>query len=130
MLGVEGRTYFVFWGCLSKLRKGYVSPRAPLTKYPRKFSSATEATAEALETAEMPDVAEAGLSLAVYSDLKEGFAYLRRQPTVRALGTTHSILMAGVGTAHVLIVGRAAGILSAGARRVGFPATGQWPRPV
>jgi len=55
----------------------------------------------------MPEVAEAGLSLAVYSDLREGFAYLRTQPTVRALGITHSILMAGVVSANVL--GRGAG---------------------
>ena len=120
ILVVDGLTYFVSAWCLYKLRSGYVSPREHLTKYPREFSETTEATAEALETAEMPDVAEAGLSLAVYSDLKEGIAYLRQQPTVRALGITHSILMAGVVSANVLVVALAADILHRGARGLGF----------
>jgi len=120
ILGIDGLTYFVSAWCLYKLRRGYVSPRDHLTKYPREFSTTTEATAEALETAGMPEVAEAGLSLAVYSDLKEGFAYLRDQPTVRALGTTHSILMAGVVSANVLVVALAAAILHAGAHGFGF----------
>jgi predicted MFS family arabinose efflux permease len=120
ILGIDGLTYFVSAWCLYKVRKGYISPRDHLTKYPREFSSATEATAEALETTEMPEVAEAGLSLAVYSDLREGFAYLRTQPTVRALGITHSILMAGVVSANVLVVALAADILHAGARGLGF----------
>jgi DHA3 family macrolide efflux protein-like MFS transporter len=119
ILCVDGLTYFVSAWCLYKLRSGYVSPREHFTKYPREFSEATEATAEALESAEMPDVAEAGLSLAVYSDLKEGVAYLREQPTVRALGITHSILMAGVVSANVLVVDLAANILHRGARGLG-----------
>jgi DHA3 family macrolide efflux protein-like MFS transporter len=120
ILGIDGVTYFVSAWCLYKVRKGYVSPRDHLTRYPREFSTTTEATAEALETAEMPEVAEAGLSLAVYSDLREGFAYLRTQPTVRALGITHSILMAGVVSANVLVVALAADILHAGARGLGY----------
>jgi MFS transporter, DHA3 family, macrolide efflux protein len=120
ILFVDGLTYFVSAWCLYKLRSGYVSPRDHLTKYPREFSDATEATAEALESAEMPDVAEAGLSLAVYSDLKEGITYLRQQPTVRALGITHSILMAGVVSANVLVVALAADILHRGARGLGY----------
>jgi DHA3 family macrolide efflux protein-like MFS transporter len=120
ILCVDGLTYFVSAWCLYKLRSGYVSPREHLTKYPREFSEVTEATAEALESAEMPDVAEAGLSLAVYSDLKEGVAYLREQPTVRALGITHSILMAGVVSANVLVVALAADILHSGARGLGY----------
>jgi MFS transporter, DHA3 family, macrolide efflux protein len=120
ILGIDGLTYFVSAWCLYKVRKGYISPRDHLTKYPREFSSTTEATAEALETAGMPEVAEAGLSLAVYSELREGFAYLRTQATVRALGITHSILMAGVVSANVLIVALAADILHAGARGLGL----------
>jgi MFS transporter, DHA3 family, macrolide efflux protein len=120
ILCVDGLTYFVSAWCLYKVRSGYISPREHLTKYPREFSEATEATAEALETAEMPDVAEAGLSLAVYSDLKNGVAYLREQPTVRALGITHSILMAGVVSANVLVVALAADILHRGARGLGY----------
>jgi MFS transporter, DHA3 family, macrolide efflux protein len=120
ILGVDGLTYFVSAWCLYKLRSGYVSPREHLTKYPREFSETTEATAEALETGGTPDVAEAGLSLAVYSDLKEGLVYLRRQPTVRALGITHSILMAGVVSANVVLVALAADLLHAGARGLGF----------
>ena len=120
ILGIDGLTYFVSAWCLYKLRRGYVSPREHLTKYPREFSSTTEATAEALETAELPEIAEAGLSLAVYSDLREGFAYPRQQPTVRAVGITHSILMAGVVSANVLVVALAADILHAGARGLGY----------
>jgi DHA3 family macrolide efflux protein-like MFS transporter len=120
ILCVDGLTYFVSAWCLYKVRRGYVSPREHLTKYPHEFSEATEATAEALESAEMPDVAEAGLSLAVYSDLKEGVAYLREQPAVRALGITHSILMAGVVSANVLVVALAADILHRGARGLGY----------
>src|SRR5882672_7907124 len=90
ILGIDGLTYFVSAWCLFQVRRGYVSPREHMAKYPHEFSETTEATAIALETGEMPEVAEAGLSLSVYSDLKEGFAYLRKQPTVRALGTTHS----------------------------------------
>jgi DHA3 family macrolide efflux protein-like MFS transporter len=120
ILGIDGLTYFVSAWCLYKLRSGYLCPREHLTKYPREFSTTTEATAEALETGEIPEVAEAGLSLAVYSDLKEGFAYLRQQPTVRALGVTHSILMAGVVSANVLVVALAANILHSGPRGLGY----------
>src|SRR5258708_3653143 len=84
------------------------------------YSDATEATAEALETGENPEVAEAGLSLAVYADLKEGFAYLKEQRVVRALGVTHSIMMAGVVSANVVLVALANDILHAGARGLGF----------
>src|ERR1700741_3633434 len=120
ILLVDGLTYFVSAWFLYNLRSGYVSPRDHLTQYPREFSETTEATAEALESAEMPDIAEAGLSLAVYSDLKEGVAYLRQQPIVRALGITHSILMAGVVSANVLVVALAADILHSGARGLGY----------
>jgi MFS family permease len=120
ILLVDGLTYFVSAWCLYKLRGGYVSPREHLAKYPKEFSDATELTAEALEAAEIPAVAEAGLSLAVYSDLKEGVRYLRQQPTVRALGVTHSILMAGVVSANVLIAPLAADILHRGAPGLGF----------
>jgi len=120
ILGIDGLTYFVSAWCLYKLRSGYLCPREHLTKYPREFSTTTEATAEALETGEIPEVAEAGLSLAVYSELKEGFAYLRQQPTVRALGVTHSILMAGVVSANVLVVALAANILHSGPRGLGY----------
>jgi hypothetical protein len=68
----------------------------------------------------MPEVAEAGLSLAVYADMREGFAYLRQQPLVRALGITHSIMMAGVVSANVVLVALANDILHAGARGLGF----------
>src|SRR5258708_8819503 len=120
ILGIDGLTYFVSAWCLYKVRSGYVSPREHLTKYPRGFFTTTAATAEALETAGMPEVAEAGLSLAIYSDLREGIAYLREQPMVRALGITHSILMAGVVSANILLVALAKDILHSGARGFGF----------
>jgi MFS family permease len=119
ILCIDALTYFVSAFCLHSIRSGYVSPRAHL-KYPREYSEATEATAEALETGENPEVAEAGLSLAVYSDLKEGFAYLRQQPLVRSLGITHSIMMAGVVSANVVLVALVNDILHAGARGLGF----------
>ncbi|MGC1620629.1 MAG: MFS transporter [Candidatus Acidiferrum sp.] len=119
ILCIDGLTYFVSAFCLYRTRSGYVSPRDHL-KYPREYSEATEATAEALESGENPEVAEAGLSLAVYADLKEGFAYLKKQPLVRALGVTHAIMMAGVVSGNVVLVALVNDILHAGARGLGF----------
>ena len=119
ILAIDGATYFVSACCLYRMRRGYVSPR-DRQKYPREFNEATEATAEALESGEVPEVAEAGLSLAVYADMREGFAYLRQQPLVRALGVTHSIMMAGVVSANVVLVALANDILRAGPRGLGF----------
>jgi len=119
ILAIDGATYFVSAFCLYCMRQGYVSPR-DRQKYPREFNEATEATAEALEAGEIPEVAEAGLSLAVYADMREGFAYLRRQPLVRALGVTHSIMMAGVISANVVMVALVNDILHAGPRGLGF----------
>jgi MFS family permease len=119
ILCIDGLTYFVSAFCLYQVRSGYVSPRASLPRS-REYNEATEATAEALETGENPEVAEAGLSLAVYADMKEGFAYLKQQPLVRALGITHSIMMAGVVSANVVLVALANDILHSGARGLGF----------
>jgi hypothetical protein len=119
ILAIDGATYFVSAFCLYQMRRGYVSPRQRQT-YPREYSEATEATAEALETGENPEIAEAGLSLAVYADLKEGFAYLKQQPQVRALGITHATMMAGVVSANVVLVALANDILHSGARGLGF----------
>jgi MFS transporter, DHA3 family, macrolide efflux protein len=119
ILAIDGATYFVSAFCLYQVRRGYVSPRAG-QHHSREYSDATEATAEALESGENPEVAEAGLSLAMYADLKEGFAYLRQQPVVRALGVTHSLLMAGVVSANVVLVALANDVLHAGARGLGF----------
>jgi MFS transporter, DHA3 family, macrolide efflux protein len=115
ILAIDGATYFVSAYCLYCVRQGYVSPR-DRRKYPHEFDEA----AEALESGEMPEVAEAGLSLAVYADMREGFTYLRQQPLVRALGITHSIMMAGVVSANVVLVALANDILHAGARGLGF----------
>ena len=119
ILAIDGATYFVSAFCLYQLRRGYVSPREHL-RYPREYSETTEATAEALETGENPEVAEAGLSLAMYADLKEGFAYLKQQPLVRALGITHATMMAGVVSANVVLVALANDVLHAGAKGLGF----------
>lgn len=119
ILAIDGATYFVSAFCLYQLRRGYVSPRDYLRRR-REYSEHTEATAEVLETAENPEVAEAGLSLAMYADLKEGFAYLKRQPLVRALGITHATMMAGVVSANVVLVALANDVLHAGATGLGF----------
>ena len=119
ILAIDGATYFVSAYCLYRVRRGYVSPRAG-QKYTREYNEATEATAEALESGENPEVAEAGLSLAVYSDMKEGFAYLKQQPLVRALGFTHAVMMAGVVSANVVLVALANDILHGGPRGLGF----------
>jgi DHA3 family macrolide efflux protein-like MFS transporter len=119
ILGIDGLTYFVSAFCLYCTRRGYVSPRDHL-KYPREYSEATEATALALESGENPEVAEAGLSLSVYSDLKEGLAYLKQQPLVLSLGITHSIMMAGVVSGNVVLVALVNDILHSGARGLGF----------
>jgi DHA3 family macrolide efflux protein-like MFS transporter len=119
ILAIDGVTYFVSAYCLYRVRRGYVSPRQS-QKYPREFSEATEATAEALEGGENPAVAEAGLSLAVYADLKEGFAYLKQQPVVRAIGITHATMLASIVSANVVLVALANDVLHAGARGLGF----------
>ena len=119
ILAIDGATYFVSAYCLYQVRRGYVSPREK-QGYPHEYSDATEATAEALESGGNPEVAEAGLSLAVYADLREGFAYLQQQPQVRALGITHAAMMAGVVSANVVVVALANDILHAGARGLGF----------
>ena len=119
ILAIDGATYFVSAFCLHQVRRGYVSPRQR-QGYPREYSDATAATATALETGENPEVAEAGLSLAMYADLKEGFAYLKQQPQVRALGITHATMMAGVVSANVVLVALANDVLHSGARGLGF----------
>jgi len=119
ILFIDGLTYFVSAFCLYCTRKGYVSPRDHL-KYPREYSEATEATALALESGENPEVAEAGLSLAIYADMKEGFSYLRSQPIVLALGITHAILMASIVSSNIVVVALANDILHSGSRGFGF----------
>jgi MFS family permease len=119
ILLIDGLTYFVSASCLYLLRSGYVSPRAH-RQYPREYSEASEATAQALESGENPEVAEAGLSLAIYADMKAGFGYLRQQPVVLALGVTHAMLMASIVSSNVVLVALANDILHSGARGFGF----------
>jgi MFS family permease len=119
ILCIDGLTYFVSAYCLFSLRSGYISPQAH-RQYPREYSEVSEATAEALEAGENPEVAEAGLSLAVYADMKEGWAYLREQPVVLALGITHALLMASIVSSNVVLVALVSDILHSGARGFGF----------
>lgn len=122
ILAIDGATYFVSAYCLYQVRRGYFSPRATAKlKHTRAYSEATERTAQALESAgENPELAEAGLSLAMYEDFKDGYAYLKKEPVVRALIVTHSIMMAGVVSANVVLVALTNDILHAGARGLGF----------
>src|SRR6202521_1192392 len=53
ILAIDGATYFISAFCLYQVRRGYISPRES-QRYPREYSEATEATAEALETGENP----------------------------------------------------------------------------
>jgi DHA3 family macrolide efflux protein-like MFS transporter len=119
ILCIDGLTYFVSAYCLYSLRTGYVSPQAH-RQYPREFSESSEATAQALESGENPEVAEAGLSLAIYADMKAGWGYLREQPVVLALGITHALLMASIVSSNVVLVALANDILHSGARGFGF----------
>jgi MFS family permease len=119
ILFIDGLTYFVSASCLYLLRSGYISPRSH-RQYPREYSEASAATAQALGSGENPEVAEAGLSLAIYADMKEGFYYLRQQPVVLALGVTHAILMAGIVSSNVVLVALANDILHSGAWGFGF----------
>ena len=52
--------------------------------------------------------------------MKEGFAYLRSQPVVLALGVTHAILMASVVSGNVVVVALANDVLHSGSRGFGF----------
>lgn len=119
ILAIDGATYFVSSFCLYHLRRGYVSPRHKQS-YPHEFSEETEATAEALEIGANPGVAEAGLSLTVYADMKEGFGYLKQQTVVRALGVTHAVMMASVVSANVVLVALANDVIRRGAMGLGF----------
>jgi hypothetical protein len=118
ILLIDGLTYFVSASCLYLLRSGYVSPRAHL-QYPREYSETSEIASQALESGENPEVAEAGLSLAIYTDMKAGFGYLRQQPVVLALGVTHAMLMASIVSSNVVLVALASEILHSGARGLG-----------
>ena len=119
ILFIDGLTYFVSSYCLFLLRKGYVSPRDHKS-FPREYSESTQGTVQALESVENPEVAEAGLSLAIYADMKEGFGYLRQQPVVLALGVTHAILMASIVSSNIVVVALANDVLHSGARGFGF----------
>ena len=119
ILCIDGLTYFVSAFCLYSLRTGYVSPLAH-RQYPREFSESTPGTAQALEIGENPEVAEAGLSLEIFTDMKAGWAYLREQPVVLALGVTHAMLMASIVSSNVVLVALASEILHSGARGFGF----------
>src|ERR1700682_3030120 len=101
ILLIDGLTYFASSYCLFLLRSGYVSPRDHKS-FPREYSETTQGTVQALESGENPEVAEAGLSLSIYGDMKEGFGYLRQQPVVLALGITHAILMASIVSSNIV----------------------------
>ena len=118
ILLIDGLTYFVSASCLYLLRSGHVSPREH-RQYPREYSETSEIASQALESGENPEVAEAGLSLAIYADMKAGFGYLRQQPVVLALGVTHAMLMASIVSSNVVIVALASDILHSGARGLG-----------
>jgi DHA3 family macrolide efflux protein-like MFS transporter len=119
ILFIDGLTYFASSYCLFLLRKGYISPRDHKS-FPREYSESTQGTVQALEIGENPEIAEAGLSLAIYSDMKAGFSYLRQQPVVLALGITHAILMASIVSSNIVVVALANDILHSGARGFGF----------
>jgi len=119
ILCIDGLTYFVSAFCLYSLRTGYVSPLMH-RQYPREFSESAEGTAQALESGENPEIAEAGLSLEIFADMKQGFGYLRTQPVVVALGITHAMLMASIVSSNVVVVALADQILHSGARGFGF----------
>jgi DHA3 family macrolide efflux protein-like MFS transporter len=120
ILLIDGLTYFVSAYCLYCLRSGYVSPRDH-RQYPREYSESSDTASLALESGENPELAEAGVSLAIYAaDLREGSRYLRSQPVVLALGITHAILMASIISSNVVIVALANDILHSGSRGFGF----------
>lgn len=119
ILAIDGATYFVSAYCLYLLRSGYVSPRDH-KHFPREYSEATDTASQALERSENPELAEAGLSLSIYADLKEGFRYLRQQPVVLAIGVTHALLMASIVSGNVVVVALVSDILHSGARGFGI----------
>ena len=120
ILLIDGLTYFVSAFCLYRMRSGYVSPRSH-RQYPREYSESSDTASLALESGENPEIAEAGMSLAIYAaDMKEGFRYLRQQPVVVALGVTHAILMASVVSSNVVVVALANDVLHSGSRGFGL----------
>jgi MFS transporter, DHA3 family, macrolide efflux protein len=119
ILAIDGATYLVSAACLYLLRTGYVDPRTH-KHFPREYSEASDTAALALESGENPELAEAGLSLSIYSDMKQGFRYLRSQAVVLALGVTHALLMASIVSSNIVVVALANDILHTSARGFGL----------
>jgi MFS family permease len=116
VLAIDASTYAASAFCLYRLRRGYFPPRASAAHETPGGMDAPLATAE--ETALLPLI-ETLPELNFLHDLKDGIAYLRRQPAVLAMGFTYACMTAGVFSSNVLIVALAKNVLHSGARGFG-----------
>ena len=123
ILGIDGTTYLVSALCLLRLRRGYFAPhRGGVAE--GATPPTIEAPPEIAEPAVLPPIVEPGLVMGMVAEMKEGLAYLRTQPRVRAMGLTYACMMAGVLSANVLVVALARDIVHAGARGFGYIESG------
>ena len=68
----------------------------------------------------LAEIAEAFLHIGINCQRQSRFGYLRQQPLVLALGTTHAILMASIVSSNIVVVALANDILHSGALGFGF----------
>jgi DHA3 family macrolide efflux protein-like MFS transporter len=121
ILALDAATYFVAVYCLFRLRRGYFAPHS----YRREeLPEPLEVPLAAAEETALPPLVEPGLGPGFFAELKEGFAYLRRQPKVLAIGTTYACMIAGVLSGNVLVVALTKDILNAGAWGYGLMESG------
>ncbi len=117
ILAVDSATYAMSSWCLYRLRSGYYPPRAAMAGERRAGLDAPLAMAE--ETA-LPPLVEALPNPDFLRELKDGIAYLRRQPAVMAMGFTYACMVAGVFSSNVVVVALAKDVLHSGARGFGL----------
>ncbi len=117
ILAIDGATYFASAFCLTLLRAGYYAPHA---EEPPTIEAPPGPHTRSVEEPVLPPVIEPGMVAGFVEDLREGLAYLRRQPRVFALGLTFACMMAGVISGNVLVVVLARDILDAGPHGYGY----------
>lgn len=116
ILAIDAATYAVSAFCLYQLRRGYFPPHALAHSRP---APDVEASLTEAEETLVPPLAERMPETNFFSELKEGIAYLRRQPAVLAIGLTYAVMIASVVSGNVLLVAVAKDLLHAGAKGYG-----------
>ena len=120
ILSIDGATYLISALCLALLRTGYFAPHQSFGVPSQVASPVIEAPPEMTEPSVLAVPSEVSVPGGVIAELREGFAFLRAQPRVLALGVTFSCMMAGVVSSNVLLVALVMDLLQAGPRGYGW----------